>query len=128
VSLAIAVRWITWGIEVFLAPILAVSVSVAYFRASGRAPSLGRRLAVSVHGLLIALLYTGAWIVLLSGRSSPRLGVAFACLLLLPLVAIGVSFRYDRGFERLRLLQVINLACLIWTGFAGVMLITGVSL
>jgi hypothetical protein len=54
--------------------------------------------------------------------------VAFACLLLLPLVAMGVSFRYDRGFERLRLLQVINLACLIWTGFAGVMLITGVSL
>jgi hypothetical protein len=122
------VKWMTWGAAVFLAPILAVAVSVVYFRASARVMSLGRRVAVSVHGLSIALLYTGAWIVLLSGQSGPRLCRPFAWLLLLPLLTIGVSFRYDQGFEKLRLLQVINLLCFLWTGFVGSILVTGVSL
>ena len=126
-SLALTARWMTWGAAVCLAPILAVAVSVIYFRASARVLSLGRRVAVSVHGLSIALLYTGAWIVLLSGQSGPRFGRPFAWLLLLPLLAMGVSFRYDQGFEKLRLLQVINLLCFLWTGFVGSILVTGVS-
>jgi hypothetical protein len=119
--------WLTWSSYVLVAPALAAAVSGVYFVASPRAEPLRNRILASAHGATIALLYVLAWIVLISGQSNLRLGTPFSFLLLLPLFLIIVSFFFYRGRKVVHWLQIINVVCLLWTGFTGIMLVTGES-
>ena len=120
--------WLAWSGYVALAPIIAISISVAYFVASPREQALGKRLAASSHGIAIALLYAVGWAVVLSGKSNLMLGTLYASCLLLPVALIVTSFFIYRGRKRIHFLQLINLTCLMWIGFVGIMLVTGESL
>jgi hypothetical protein len=118
---------LTWLAYVLLAPMLAVAISGVYFVASPRAQPTRDRILASAHGVAMALLYVVAWIALLSGQSNPRLGTPFGFSLLLPLCLIILSFFFYRARKVVHCLQIINVVCLLWTGFAGGMLITGES-
>lgn len=121
------VAWLTWFGYVLGAPVLAAAVSGLYFAASPRAEPLRKRVLVSAHGAAIALLYVLAWIVLITGRSNLRLGTPFLLLLILPVLLITLSFAFYRGRKVVHWLQIINMVCLLWTGFVGTMLVTGES-
>ncbi len=108
-----------------LAPLLATSISVAYFRASPRTEPLSKRIAASAHGVTIALIYVTAILVWWAGISTPRLATPYLLLLLLPLSLIVTSFFLFRGRRIFHWLQVLNFMCLIWTGFVGGMAVTG---
>jgi len=120
-------RWLAWSGYVVVAPLLTAAVSTAYFLASPRAQPLRNRILASAHGAAIALLYAIAWIVLVSGHSNLRLGSPFAFSLLLPLALIVLSFFTYQGRKVLHWLQFVNVVCLLWIGFTGIMLITGES-
>ena len=112
-------------IQGVLAPLLAISISIAYYRASPRAEPLFKRIVASAHGVTIALLYVIAILVWRVGMATPRLATPFLVLLLLPLSLIVASFFLFRGRRIFHWLQVFNFLCLIWTGFVGGMAVTG---
>lgn len=114
----------TWG-QALIAPALAIGISVLYFRASPKTEPLAKKLLVSAHGVVIAVLYFGAMSVFWLHRSSDALGKPFSYLLLLPLLLILTSLVMFRGRKLIHWLLLVNLACLAWTAFVGVMAVTG---
>jgi hypothetical protein len=80
-----------------LIPLLAIAVSVVYFRRSPKDQSLSQRLLVSAHGVAIAALHICALIVMWSGSSHKALGQPYAFAPLIPVLLIAVSFLKFRG-------------------------------
>lgn len=111
--------------QFWLAPILAVGVSVVYFLSSPKSQSVGGRVAASVHGSSIALLYFAAIAVHQAGIAQPKYGTVFASLLLLPIALAFGSFFVYRGRKAVHMLQLLNVLCLAWTFFIGSMAVTG---
>jgi hypothetical protein len=120
-------RWSIWLFEILAVPFLAGLVSVVYFMASPKSQPMRKRLMASAHGAVIVMLYALAWLVIIVGVSRPSMFLPFAILLLFPGVLIATSFFVYKGPRAVHWLQVPNVACLLWTGFAGGMLITGQS-
>jgi hypothetical protein len=120
-------RWLAWLFEVLAVPFLAGLVSVVYFIASPKSQPMRKRLLASAHGAVIVMLYASAWLVLIAGISRPSLILPFAVSLLFPGVLIATSLFMYKGPRAVHWLQVPNVACLLWTGFVGGMLITGQS-
>jgi hypothetical protein len=121
-------EWLAWSGYVVTAPLISVTISTVYFLASPHSQTLSSRLLASAHGLAVALLYVVAWITLISGHSNLRLSMPFAVSLFLPIVLMGISLFTYRGPKGLHWLQLVNVVCLVWIGFTGIMLITGESL
>lgn len=73
----------------------------------------------------IALLYMAALLVFWAGLSKGSYAVPFMISLLVPL-GLGVFslFRYQ-GHKVVHWLQLLNVLCLAWTAFIGIMAITG---
>jgi hypothetical protein len=120
-------RWLIWLVEVLSPAVLAASVSAVYYRASPRSQPLRLRLLASAHGVAIGLLYALAWCAIFLGFSNPWFLLPFAVSLLVPAFLIGASFFLYKGPKAVHLLQALNVACLLWTGFTGSMLVTGQS-
>jgi len=118
-------RWVVWLFEVLAAPLLAAFVSVVYFIASPG--PICQRLIASAHGAAIVMLYALAWLFIIAGISRPSLLLPFVVSLLLPAALIAASFLVYKGPKAVHWLQVLNVACLLWTAFTGAMLITGQS-
>ena len=114
-------RWAQW----YLAPILGAAVSLVYLFSSPRTQQLSFRLLASCAGFLIAVIYCVAFAVARCGLSNPSFGLPFLLALILPLAAIVLSFRYYRGHKVIHLLQLANVAALLWTALIGGMAITG---
>ncbi len=112
-------------LELWVWPLLALLVSLAYFHAADAALSLGRRIAVSAHGGSIAALHLGAFAIALAGWSHPKYGTPFLVALLVPLVLMGYSLFAFRGRNSVHWLQLVNVVALFWAAFIGVMSITG---
>jgi hypothetical protein len=117
--------WLMNALVWYSAPVAATVVSVIYFLCSKADASLSRRLVTSAHGLVIATLYVLAMSVAITRRSDPAFGAPFTIMLLLPVVLIVVSVLLYRGGKELHWLQLLNVACLAWTGFVGGMAVTG---
>lgn len=113
------------GLQLLLAPALAIGISAIYFTASPNTEPLAKRLLVSAHGVVIAALYLGAMSVFWLHRSSDAFGKPFSYLLLIPLLLILTSLFMFRGRKLIHWLLLVNLACLAWTAFIGVMAVTG---
>jgi hypothetical protein len=116
-----ALAWAQW----YLAPILALLVSAVYFATSPKLQPLSVRLLASSAGLFISTIYCVAGVIALLRLSRSGFGAPFAVAVTLGLGLIGLSFWLYRGKKLVHLLQLINLACLAWTGFIGGMAITG---
>jgi hypothetical protein len=106
-------------------PVLALLVSVAYFRASE--PSLGpwRRMLLSAHGASISVLHFGAFAIWSTGASHTRYGKPFAISLLVPIALIAYALVAFRGKRSVHWLQLLNLVALFWAAFIGGMAVTG---
>jgi hypothetical protein len=111
--------------EAFLAPILAFAVSLTYFRRSPRTDPLMKRIAASAHGVAIAVIYCGAMAISFAHIYNDRFGAPFSIILLLPVLLIVLSFFLFRGSRTTHWLQIVNIFCLLWTGFVGGMAVTG---
>lgn len=111
--------------QFWLAPVLTLLVSVAYFRASPSAQRLGERIAVSAHGAVIAGLYFGAMFLWLSGASRPAYGKPFVYALAVPIALMVFALVRFRGRASVHLLQLINIVGLVWAFFIGSMAVTG---
>lgn len=119
--LGMAFAWV----QLLLAPALATGISALYFTASPKTEPLAKKLLVSAHGVVIALLYLGAMSVFWLDRSSEAFVKPFSYLLLIPLLLILTSLFMFRGRKLIHWLLLVNLACLAWTAFIGVMAVTG---
>src|ERR1700686_2159466 len=106
-------------------PLLAIAVSVVYFRRSPKVQPLAQRLLVSAHGVVIAAIYLCAMCVWWSGSSRTVLGEPYAFSLAVPLLLIIVSFLKFRGPRPTHFFQILNLFCLHATFLIGGMAITG---
>jgi hypothetical protein len=121
------VRSLVWLVEVLAVPFLAGLVSVVYFLSSPKNQPMQQRLLSSAHGAVVVILYALAWLFVIAGISRPSLLLPFAVSLLVPGALIAASFFLYKGARQVHWLQVPNVACLLWTGFVGGMLITGQS-
>jgi len=115
---------LTW-VQALIAPVLAVGISAIYFTASPKTEPLAKKLLVSAHGVVIAALYFGAMSVFWLHRSSDAFAKPFSYLLLVPVLLILTSLFVFRGREGIHWLLLVNLACLAWTAFVGIMAVTG---
>lgn len=113
--------WFQW----LLAPVLALVISIVYFRASPSSQPLGSRLMASAHGISIAALYAGAMLVFYANAAGPRYATPFFVLLAVPAVLMLLSFFIYRGAKHVHLLQCLNFLCLAWVAFIGGMAVTG---
>ena len=104
---------------------IASLISIAYFVGSRSDPSLSRRLLTCVHGALIAFAYVGALLIADARRFNVAFGMPFLLLLVVPVVFAVISIWQYRGPKLMHLLQVPNVACLVWTAFVGTMAVTG---
>ena len=111
----------TW----YLAPVVALGISVAYFRASPRDMSLLWRVLASIHGVLIAFIYVTAFLVDFSGHSGQQWGRPFGWSLLLPVISMVIALAKLKRSKLMHLLMIPEVACLLWIGFIGGMAITG---
>jgi hypothetical protein len=109
----------------WVSPALSILVSVIYFRSSPRDQSLSRRLLVSAHGVILALIYIGAIIVWQAGCARTNFGEPFAIILAVPLVFTLATFLWFRGPRYIHLIQFVNLFCLAVTFLIGGMAVTG---
>ena len=113
--------WTQW----FLAPLLAIVISVVYFRSSPISQTIAMRLLASAHGCAIAVLYFGALSVFWANAAHPRYELPFFVLLAGPVALMMSSFFIYRGPTSVHFLQILNLLCLAWTFFIGIMAVTG---
>ena len=120
-ALLVAGAWAQW----LLAPILAIIVSVIYYRTAPTGISRTLRALAAAHGATIALLYMVAMVVFWTEMASPKFGVPFLLSLLVPIVLAIVSLFIFQGRKSIHWLQLVNLPCLAWTAFIGIMAITG---
>jgi hypothetical protein len=100
--------------------------SLAYFRASPATESLAQRTAVSLHGVAVSVLCSGAILVGMVGSPRPEFGETFRLLLVVPLAFIAYSLWHFHGKRAVHLLQSINLLWLAVAFFLGGMAVTGV--
>jgi hypothetical protein len=94
-----------------LAPWLAVVVSMIYFWSSPSSAGVTRRLLVSAHGVVIAVLY----FFFLTNSANVIFRPQFLLLSLVPALFVVVCRALYRGNPAVHLLQLANLACLSWT-------------
>ncbi len=122
-------------VSVYLTPILTVLVSIIYFRMSPKEQRLHTRLAVSGHGVAIAVLYCGAILVSRFMRLSPATKYTihdikytihdiWSYLLIVPVIFIFFALMKFRGPLLVHLLQIINMMGLVWTLLLGSMFLT----
>ena len=119
-----------WALLLVLywAPLLGLGVSAAYFLASPKGESLGRRALCSAHGTVIALLYFS---VMFPDTGDTKTGapdalaVPFNVTVLLGLILMVLPLFLFRGSKILHLLQLLNLVLLVWTWVIGGMAVTG---
>jgi hypothetical protein len=117
-------------IEFHAAPVLALGVSAAYFLLTPSGSRPGTRFLTSAHGASLALIYCAAFGAQFVLGPPPRWGgweVIFRCTLALPVSLALVSFVRFKGPGWVHLLQLVNLACLAWTAFAGGIMVRGFS-
>ena len=79
----------------------------------------------SAHGFAISIVYFGAMSVFWANAARPKYAVPFVVLIAVPGALILLSFFVYRGPKHVHLLQVLNLLCLAWTFFIGIMAVTG---
>lgn len=99
-------------------------VSIAYLYASPPSVPPAQRVAVSVHGAAIALLFLGAMLFGAFGGPKQEYGEIYSLLLLLPIESIVYSLMRFTGKKWIHILQAINLIWLIMTFFVGGMAVT----
>lgn len=112
----------------WLTPILTVLVSVTYFRMSPRKQRLPIRLAVSGHGVAIAILYCSAISISVLMELSPaRVNTVYniwSYLLIVPVILIFFSLIKFRGPLLVHVLHIVNMMGLVWTLLLGSMFLT----
>lgn len=124
----LAPPWVEWLLGVttwMLAPVVAIGISVVYLRAPQVAHTLLRRMLASLHGLIIAFANFAALLVAFTGHSDTRLGLAFSLLLCLALASMIVAIPTFGLTNRMNLLLIPLLACLLWVYVMGGMAVTG---
>jgi hypothetical protein len=109
----------------WLAPVIAMAISVVYFKRSPKDQPLAQRLLVSAHGVVIAAIYLCALYVWWSGSSRESYGRPYAIAFMVPVALIAVSFWKFRGPRSTHLFQLANLFCIAASYFLGGMAITG---
>jgi hypothetical protein len=116
-----------WFTQWYGAPVVMIGVSLVYFFADRRRPAFRERLLVSAHGFAGGALYFGAFLVrwIQPDGYRPYLIWPYLVLLVVPLVLMGVALVKFRGSLLTHVLQVPNVAALLWTAFVGGMAITG---
>jgi len=119
------IGWTIAWVQMLLAPAFAIGISAVYFTASPKTEPLAKKLLVSAHGVSIAALYLVALSVFWFHRSSDALAKPFNYLLLIPVLLILTALFMFRGRKVIHWLLLVNLACLAWTAFVGVMAVTG---
>ena len=99
--------------------------SIIYYRAA--APTLARpvKLLVSAHGLCLAALYMLAMTIFWAEKAKPAFALPFLLSLLLPVGLMLVSLVKFKGHRVAHWLQLINVACILWVAFIGIMAVTG---
>ena len=103
-----------------LAPTLVMAgVSAVYFLADPRRPAYAQRLLVSAHGVVGVVLYATAFLVGPLHTPAFRLYWAWLLLCLVPPVLIGVAVFTFRGNKLVHILQVPNIAALLWVVVVG---------
>ena len=109
-----------WLRDFHLPAVGAVLISVAYFLSSDPKQSFARRVLASTHGITIALLYLGAWMVNLTQYANDKWARPFAGLMVIPLGLRATAFVAFRGRKMVHLLQLPLLLCLLWVWLRGV--------
>jgi hypothetical protein len=106
------------------APIVAALVSCIYFAQSTNS-SFRERLAVSVHGALLALIFLVALMVGFFGLAHRSFAVPFWAALFFPAISALVALVRFQGVATVHWMQVPLLAAAAWIYFVGTMAITG---
>lgn len=104
---------------------LPLATSVVYFLASPRATPVVKRIAVSAHGLFIALLHLGAVYIAAAQPQGDRYGPPLAVLCAVAAGLVGYSFWAFRGNKEVHWLQALNIVWLLGLLFLGGMAVTG---
>jgi hypothetical protein len=99
--------------------------SVVYFRASRAVTPVARRIGVSAHGLVIAVLHLGAVYIAAAQLHGDQYRTLLLILCLVATGLIGYSFWAFRGNKQVHWLQVINVVWLLGLLFLGGMAVTG---
>jgi hypothetical protein len=100
------------------------AISCIYFLRANEL-TLSRRLLVSCHGALVALLYTTALLVSALGFSRHALAVPFWLLFFLPAASVFLALRWVQAPGTLHFLLLALAAAAVWSWFIGTMAVTG---
>jgi len=106
--------------------LLALVVSVVYYRSSPPTQPMLLRLLVSAHGVAIVCLFFIPWMVISVSdrRHYARFVTVFEYIGLVPVGLIVVSFALFRGPCKVHLLQALNLGALYYVMRLGVFMLT----
>lgn len=105
--------------------VLPLVTSVIYYLATPKAAPVAKRVAVSAHGLVIALLHVTAVYVAASQMHEDKYGLPFAGLCAVAAGLVVYSFRAFRGSKQIHWLQALNIIWLFGLFFLGGMAVTG---
>lgn len=114
--------------EVYLTPILTVLISLIYFCTSPKEQRLYIRLAISGHGVAIAVLYVSPILIHRVMTSPPTaeniIHEIWSYFLIVPVILMFFSLLKFRGPLLVHILQIINMMGLAWTFLLGSMFLT----
>jgi hypothetical protein len=111
-------------IQWFGVPVGAVVISVVYFFMA-RTLSIGRRLAVSAHGCLLAAMYIFVGLIYETGHSHPSFAWPFLATFLAPAASVVFALTWYPRSKKLHFLLIPLLYCALWVAFIGGMAVTG---
>lgn len=105
----------TYGWSFVIPCTVMAGTSIGYFLSDRSGSSVTRRIVTSAHGLVGAVLFVVAMVlVLLSNEAQPELARVFLLLYLIPVGLLVVSSYMYRGPSWLHRLQIINMPALLW--------------
>ena len=108
-------------VAIWVVPLAAMLlVSACYFRASPSSSSFGLRALVSAHGVVGAMLLSGAPALAAIGWANPNWRTPYLLIWLVPIALVAISLWQFVGPKWVHSLQVVNLAAMAWATMVGV--------
>jgi len=116
---------IAFEITLYALPVLlTLPVSIIYFRNSGNL-TLAEKILVSSHGAAISAVYCVALAIGFSKTYQIRYEEPFEAILIILILATGISMYFFQGKRTVHLLQLMNLTGMYFAYRIGVIAVTG---
>jgi len=111
------IRWFVFNIGIFLT----IGISIFFYVTNKSQKNIIFKILSSIHGFFGSLLFLISFIMWITNNSTSKFLVLYQFLYIIPIISIFLSFFLYKGNKIFLTLHIINIICLIYYYFYGLM-------